>query len=197
MFTFVNLHLYTFVVYTFKMTSQQLSELHKLHIEKSLYGRYITNENIGKIIQKFSKNFRITTVGYSEENRPIFSVQLGRGKTRVLMWSQMHGNESTTTKAIFDLLNVFANKDSFQSILEACTLYIIPILNPDGAERYTRFNANGIDLNRDAQGLSQSESKVLRQIFDDFKPHFCFNLHGQRTIFGVGDTGKSATLSFL
>ena len=108
----------------------------------------------------------------------------------------MHGNESTTTKALFDFLNA-ANKGQLSDILEYCTLQIIPILNPDGAEKYTRINANKIDLNRDAQDLSQSESVVLRKCFDDFKPNYCFNLHGQRTIFGVGNTGNSATLSFF
>jgi hypothetical protein len=62
---------------------------------------------------------------------------------------------------------------------------------------YTRANANEIDLNRDSQNLSQPESRVLRAAFEDFKPDFCYNLHDQRTIFGVGDTGKPATLSFL
>jgi hypothetical protein len=34
-------------------------------------------------------------------------------------------------------------------------------------------------------------------VFDEFKPDYCFNLHGQRTIFGVGHSGKSASMSFL
>ena len=70
------------------------------------------------------------------------------------MWSQMHGNESTTTKALFDVFNtLISNNPIIKHILNACTLYIIPILNPDGAEAYTRVNANAVDLNRDAQEL--------------------------------------------
>jgi hypothetical protein len=71
------------------------------------------------------------------------------------------------------------------------------MLNPDGATLYTRENANSVDLNRDSQDLSQPESKVLRSIFESYKPDFCFNLHDQRTIYGVGLTNKPATLSFL
>ncbi|ARV08606.1 peptidase M14 [Winogradskyella sp. PC-19] len=178
------------------MTSEYLTELYNSYKEKSLYGRYITNENITKILDELALNFHVSTIGYSVENRPIFSLKVGSGKTKILLWSQMHGNESTTTKALFDFLNA-ANKGELSDILEYCTLQIIPILNPDGAEKYTRINANKIDLNRDAQDLSQSESVVLRKCFDDFKPNYCFNLHGQRTIFGVGNTGNSATLSFL
>lgn len=71
------------------------------------------------------------------------------------------------------------------------------MLNPDGARMYTRENANGVDLNRDAQNLSQPESRALRSLYDLFKPDYCFNLHGQRTIFSAGITNRPATISFL
>ncbi|WP_299116685.1 M14 family zinc carboxypeptidase [uncultured Winogradskyella sp.] len=178
------------------MTSDRLSELHNSFKEKLLFGRYINNEKIELALRKMEQYFDVSTIGFSVEKRPIYSVIVGNGPTKILLWSQMHGNESTTTKAIFDLLNTFTNNE-FSDILKSCTLLFIPILNPDGAENYKRVNANDVDLNRDAQDLSQPESRVLRQCFDDFAPHYCFNLHGQRTIFGVGDSGNSATLSFL
>jgi hypothetical protein len=111
----------------------------------------------------------------------------------------MHGNESTGTKALFDLFNCFlnANENQFSTILKECTLVFIPMLNPDGALAYTRVNANKIDLNRDAVGRIAKESKLLRKILDEFNPQFCFNLHDQRTIFGVEGTKNPATISFL
>lgn len=178
------------------MTSEQLTDLYNSLKEKSLFGRYITSKIIEGLLDNFSSVFQVSTIGYSVEHRPIFSLKVGQGDTKILLWSQMHGNESTTTKALFDVLNGFS-KGKFSDILENCTLQIIPILNPDGAARYTRVNANEVDLNRDAQNLTQPESKVLRACFDSFMPHYCFNLHGQRTIFGAGRTGNSATLSFL
>jgi len=179
------------------MTTEHLSRLHKIHKEKSLFGRYISNDKIQTALEKVRKNFDVKTIGHSEEKRPIVSIDLGQGKTKVLLWSQMHGNESTTTKVIFDFLNVCLETTEFEHLLNSYSIKFIPILNPDGAERYTRVNANEIDLNRDAQDLSQNESRVLRQVFDEFQPDFCFNLHGQRTIFGVGDSRVSSTLSFL
>jgi len=162
-----------------------------------LYGRYITNSHIEKCLEKLPKS-RIFTLGYSVEERPIYSLKFGNGPIKILLWSQMHGNESTSTKALFDCFNLFESKNSIaKHILEQCTLIFIPILNPDGAEKYTRLNANEVDLNRDAQDLSQPESKVLRGIYNDFKPDYCFNLHGQRTIYSVGETNNVATLSFL
>jgi len=114
------------------------------------------------------------------------------------MWSQMHGNESTTTKALFDFIN-FLHSDTpeSQAILNSFTFCLLPMVNPDGATMYTRENANGVDLNRDAQNLTQPESVVLRQVFETFQPHYAYNLHDQRTIFGAGESGFPATVSFL
>ena len=141
-----------------------------------------------------------SVLGYSVLGKPIYRLNFGKGRYKILMWSQMHGNESTTTKALFDFLNVFAlknNKALITSILENCTLCVIPILNPDGADRYTRLNANDVDLNRDAVNKSQPETQSFFKYFKEFKPDFCFNLHGQRTIFGAGCSGKPSTVSFL
>ncbi|WP_296386046.1 M14 family metallopeptidase [Winogradskyella sp.] len=198
MFTIVNYQMITFVnQLNLVMTLEHLNSIYSLVKTPELFGRYITNSHIEKCLKKFPQSL-ISTIGYSVENRPIYSLEFGHGPIKILLWSQMHGNESTTTKALFDCFNLFETNNVIpNSILEACTLCVIPILNPDGAERYTRINVNEIDLNRDAQDLSQPESRALRTIYDSFQPDYCFNLHGQRTIFGVGDLGVSATLSFL
>ena len=162
--------------------------------EQKLFHRYINNDHIEPLLPNLSDEFTIDKIGYSVKSDPIYGIKIGTGTKKVLLWSQMHGNESTTTKAIFDLFNYFRSE---KNILAKCTLFFIPILNPDGAKAYTRVNANNVDLNRDAQNLSQPESKVLRGVFNDFKPDYCFNLHGQRTIFSAGNTNNSAVLSFL
>lgn len=179
------------------MNLEQITGIYSSIKTTELFGRYITNSHIEPCMKTFSDSV-ISTLGYSVESRPIYSLNYGTGPIKILMWSQMHGNESTSTKALFDLFNLFESNDKISKpILKACTLLIIPILNPDGAKRYSRLNAKGIDLNRDAQDLSQPESIILRQAYKDFKPDYCFNLHGQRTIFGTGSTGVSASLSFL
>ena len=175
-----------------------LEQLFSQYKEQSIEGRYITLDDIYPILKKLNTNNELEIVGKSVLDIPIYKYQIGTGKIKILLWSQMHGNESTTTKALFDFLNVL-NGDSelAKKWLHAFTFCCIPMLNPDGAKLYTRENANKVDLNRDSQDLSQPESRVLREVFDKFEPDFCFNLHDQRTIFGVGSTGKPATLSFL
>ncbi|MBT8308319.1 MAG: peptidase M14 [Maribacter sp.] len=166
--------------------------------QENLRGRYITYDHISGILKNLSIDFKLDELGKSVLGLPIESVTFGKGPKRILMWSQMHGNESTTTKAVFDFIGFIESKsDAALSILNNCTVKIIPMLNPDGAKAYTRINANEIDLNRDAQERSQPESRVLRNCFEEFKPDFCFNLHDQRTIFNVGRTPIPATISFL
>lgn len=168
--------------------------LHKQHVEPSIQGRYITLEHIEPLLAHYQSK----VVGLSVLGKPIYTLQFGTGKIRILMWSQMHGNESTTTKALLDFCKFLqANSEESEKFLRAFTFCLIPMLNPDGAKLYTRENANGVDLNRDAQDLSQPESRVLREIFESFHPNFCFNLHDQRTIYGAGKSGYSATVSFL
>lgn len=175
-----------------------LEQLFNQYKEESIQGRYITLDSIEPLLQKLNTNNQLKIIGKSVLGKSIYSYQIGKGETRIFLWSQMHGNESTTTKALFDFLNVLnGDSDLAKQLLNAFTFCGIPMLNPDGATLYTRENANKVDLNRDSQNLSQPESKILREVFEAFKPNYCFNLHDQRTIFGVSDTGKPATLSFL
>jgi hypothetical protein len=187
MFTFVN-----------QFNAMNLEQLFSQYKEQLIEGRYITFDKIFPILEKLNTNNQLEIIGKSVLDIPIYKFQFGTGKTKILLWSQMHGNESTTTKALIDFLNFLNGKSkTANTLLKTFTFYTIPMLNPDGAKLYTRENANQVDLNRDSKELSQPESRVLREAFENFEPDFCFNLHDQRTIFGVESTGKPATMSFL
>lgn len=167
--------------------------------KSELFGLRILNEDITPLIEKL--NFKKEILGYSTNGIPIHKIKIGNGPKRILIWSQMHGNESTGTKAMFDMFQFFedtsCNSEIINSILEKCTLICIPMLNPDGAISFTRENAINIDLNRDAVARKGVESNLLRNLLDEFNPHFCFNLHDQRTIFNVSGFENPATISFL
>ena len=173
-------------------------EIYISNKQHKLSGRYVHLEHIEPILNDLNDKLQLSIVGYSVLSKPIYSYKIGHGKIKILMWSQMHGNESTTTKAIFDFINFIKSDAKLASeYLDNYTFNIIPILNPDGAELYTRENANGIDLNRDFKDLSQLESNILMQVFNDFDPDYCYNMHDQRTIYGTGIDNKPATVSFL
>lgn len=170
---------------------------HSIYKELSLKGRYITQEMLEETC--FSKlHVPVVEIGKSVGGKTLHAFKIGSGRRKVLLWSQMHGNESTTTKAVWDMVNFLQSDEIIaEHILKNCTLMIVPMLNPDGARAYTRVNKNEVDLNRDAKMLTQPESVALRQLFEEFQPDYCFNLHDQRTLFSAGATDKPATVSFL
>src|SRR5690606_27821199 len=129
------------------------------YLNSKLHGRYITNEDIEPILNDLKIYFEIGAAGTSVMGKPIYSIKAGSGKTKVFIWSQMHGNESTTTKAVFDFLNFLKSDNEIAlNFRKHFTYYILPIVNPDGAALYTRANANDVDLNRDSVNLTQPES---------------------------------------
>lgn len=181
------------------LSSTLVKNLFEKQKEFSLLGKWIRFKDIEFLFKKHATTFEVSQLGLSELQKPINQLKIGNGKKRILLWSQMHGNESTGTKALFDLFNCFSNESQSEIsiILKECTLLFIPLLNPDGAEVYTRVNAKNIDLNRDAVDRVAIESNLLRKTLEEFQPDFCFNLHDQRTIFGVEGTKNPATISFL
>jgi hypothetical protein len=141
----------------------------------------------------------LTEVGKSGEGRAIFMVKIGKGATRVFAWSQMHGDEPTHTASILDLLDLLQSQPdspAAQRILAGCTLMLVPMLNPDGAERYTRRNAQDIDINRDALHLATPEGRLLRKLVETVKARFAFNLHNQQARTSV-DGKHVAAVSLL
>lgn len=182
LFSFVNI-----IGFTFANMNSFLTEQASLP-SSVLTGRYISYEHISLLLQDFDH----TPIGKSVLGQPIQQISIGSGPIKILMWSQMHGNESTSTKGLFDVLYFLKANPA---LLSRVSLRCIPMLNPDGAAAYTRLNANAVDLNRDALNQSQPEARSLLDAYAAIKPDYCFNLHDQRTIFGVD--GAPCMLSFL
>jgi len=146
------------------------------------------------------QTIHVSPLGESVEGRSIRLVTVGRGPKKLLLWSQMHGDEPTATGALLDILQFLTTNPDLplvRGILNECTLLIIPMLNPDGAERYTRRNAMDIDINRDARYLQTPEGKILKAAQERFQPQFGFNLHDHGPREMVGRTKKVVTLSLL
>jgi hypothetical protein len=141
---------------------------------------------------------RLEEAGRSVEGRPIHLLTVGRGGRRVLLWSQMHGDEPSATPALLDAVDtLLSGMPGGDAILDRLTLLLVPMLNPDGAARYARRNAQGIDVNRDALVLATPEGRLLKSIRDRFSPEIAFNLHDQDRRTAVGDTGVLASIALL
>jgi hypothetical protein len=144
--------------------------------------------------------FTLEPVGTSVEGRTIHHLSFGRGPRRVLLWSQMHGDEPTATRALFDVIAyVHMNREQphVAQMLRTLSIHLVPMLNPDGAARFQRRNAQGIDINRDALMLQTPEGRILKALRDQLQPDLGFNLHNQGWRTSVGTTGKPASISLL
>jgi len=144
--------------------------------------------------------FTVEQLGQSVKGRSVSMLKLGQGTRSVLAWSQMHGDEPTHTAALFDLINFLLKSPEHptaSAILAGCQLQLIPMLNPDGAEQWTRRNAQGIDINRDALQLQSPEGRILRTVVDALQPNYALNLHNQRPRTTVGQSQQVASFAVL
>jgi predicted deacylase len=86
-------------------------------------------------------------LGASGAGQPITAVKIGDGPRKFVLVGDTHGGpEANTFQLASQLAEHFrAHPDE---VPPAVRLYIIPTLNPDGLAGGTRFNAAGVDLNR-------------------------------------------------
>jgi len=168
----------------------------------NLNKQQLVPEDIIAIVDELSARDMISkkVIGNSFSGQPINCLSLGYGPKKILLWTQMHGDESTATAAVLDIIHFLSAKlvtplnVDWQSQL---TLHIVPMLNPDGAQVGTRENAQGIDINRDAMALQTPEGRALEKVVTETQPDFAFNLHDQHDYYRCGPDGTSSTLAFL
>lgn len=154
---------------------------------------------VGPVVEG-SNLFRIEEVGKSGEGRPLRTITFGSGPVSIFLWSQMHGDESTASMAladIYSLVETHRDHPLVRAILEGATVHTLPMLNPDGAQRFQRRNAQGIDINRDARALTTPEGKILKAVRDRVDPDFGFNLHDQGIGTRVGRTDRGVAIALL
>jgi hypothetical protein len=144
--------------------------------------------------------FHLEEIGASVEGRPLQHLWFGEGPLHVLLWSQMHGDEPTATPALLQIAEYVGRRREEAAVarmLDALTVHMVPMLNPDGARRHQRRNVQGLDINRDALLLQSPEGRALKALRDRVKPGLGFNLHNQNWRTAAGRTGKPASFSLL
>ena len=187
------------------MTPNSLAKhLFKIHPEYHVHHLTPSNCNhaavlslLQDIVRQGDGLLRMRELGLSAEGRSINLVSCGSGSRGILLWSQMHGDETTATLALIDIFNFLVHCAAEEvwvgEMLKECSLHFIPLLNPDGAERMQRRTALEIDMNRDARTLATPEAKILRNVQRRLSPSFGFNLHDQ----DLSSVGTSSAVSAL
>lgn len=178
--------------------------IYSTYKESALKNRRFKHADVDSLIQLHKGNsvLAVDQIGESFEGRAIYELSFGAGEKKVMMWSQMHGDEPTATMAFFDLFNFLEGSDDGQDAIrtllkEKLIIHFIPMLNPDGADRYQRRTAQGIDMNRDARAGHTVEGALLRARAKAIKPQYGFNLHDQNIYYNVPGTKNPVSISLL
>lgn len=187
---------------TASMTLAEGLRIADAHRVAAITTRKTTHEELWRAIAPSleSPRLRVEEVGRSMQGRVLRTVTFGNGPVTVLLWSQMHGDEPTATMALADIFAWMAAPGSDplrDRLARELTVVMLPMLNPDGAARYQRHNAAGIDINRDARNLSTPEGRTLKALRDRLQPAFGFNLHDQGARTRVGRNGPQAAIALL
>lgn len=136
-------------------------------------GQYQTPEQIGErlkaVAQKFPNLAKVFSIGKSVQGRDLWVVKLSQnvqtddGRPEFKYIANMHGDEIMGRELMVLLIeDLTANygKDAFiTDLMNKTQIYIMPSMNPDGAQAVRRGNANYVDLNRDFPDFSTEDNK--------------------------------------
>ena len=141
-----------------------------------------SNEEMAQRLQTAAAapHVALETIGRSVEDRPLWAVNLRNPQVvdepcGVLFIGQQHGDEPAGAEALIDLVEDLAADPS--KLSPNADLWIVPRINPDGAAREARRNANDADLNRDHVVLAQPETRALHRLAQRIRPHLAVDCH--------------------
>ncbi len=133
----------------------------------------------------------VETLGASIEGRPIDLLRIGEpGASKPVCWitAGQHPGEPMSSWFIEGLLHRLLDRDDGGStaLLEAATVYVLPLMNPDGRfQGRLRTNAAGVDLNRAWQDPDAERSPEVAWVRDRMEQtgvDVYLDVHGDETI---------------
>jgi len=175
---------------------------YKLSVNNGIKSTYGT---IGT--QSFTKSFKtscanIYTVGTSVKGRKFYAYHFGTGSRKIIYFGSMHGSESNTKSLLYAWISELEFHSS--KIPNDITVIVIPTINPDGVAKHTRFNANGVDLNRNfdtvnwqeetffaygsyphgggSEPFSEPESKAIANYVTKYRPYLTLSYHSAASV---------------
>ena len=126
-------------------------------------------------------------VGTSVQRLPILSFVLGQGPDVTFILATIHGNESAGTPLVRRLGKYLQQQPH---LMKERSVVLLAVANPDGMAHNSRFNANGVDLNRNfpasnrvndkrsgAIVLSEPEARLVKQLIEQYSPDRIISIH--------------------
>lgn len=132
-----------------------------------------------------SHRLKVTEIGKSVRGKSILMAEVcdpasdPSSMKKLFVICRQHGDEPATTEAMLNLISILvkAQDPATKDLLSKVSLYIVPMVNPDGADAFTRRNANRADLNRDWLKLLQPETNAVRAAIDEVNPDVILDEH--------------------
>lgn len=148
---------------------------------KNNFERPASSEEVLKLSKKLASNYDFLSyeiIGKSPEGKEIIAVKASKSNSdnnlRILIFGQQHGNEQSSKEC---LLLLIRDMHRYQNWLDFAEIWIVPQVNPEGADINERRNSNGIDLNRDHVVLDAPETQALQLLFQRTLPHVTIDIH--------------------
>ena len=126
-------------------------------------------------------------VGTSIQRRPIMCLVFGQGPDVTFIMASIHGNEHAGTPLVRRLVEYLKQHPY---LLTGRTVVLLPVANPDGMAHNSRFNAHGVDLNRNFAAanrlnnrqtghtaLSEPEARAIDQLIRQYAPDRIVSIH--------------------
>lgn len=150
---------------------------------------------------QYSDILKVEEIGKSYDNRSIMMLKVGRGNKNIILTGGVHGRETINTIVMMKMLETYCQlllnrnnvdihglwKKKISDYLEKCSLYFIPLLNPDGymisLQGFNviqnkelrdhnislnvpfsewKYNGRGIDLNRNFPSVTWRSKSAIR-----------------------------------
>ncbi len=159
------------------------------HAEKNLarppgttrYGTMVHELNaLLKDNRLHEKRMTLTSIGHSVRGRNLWMVTLGTGPKRLFYLCRQHGHEPASTEGALAFISELVKAEDgtpAAGYLQAVTVYVVPIANPDGSEAFLRHNAHDVDLNRDWIKRTQPETRALYAEISRLHPDLMTDQH--------------------
>jgi len=134
-----------------------------------------------EIVDNYPDIAQLYDLGQSVQGRTLWGLKITdnplveEDEPEVRICGCHHGNELMSVELplllAWYLVENYETDPSIQNLVEERETWIIPMVNPDGRQANTRYNANGVDLNRDygyMQGVygdfyTQPETRIIRE----------------------------------
>ncbi len=109
------------------------------------YNSFILQQNIISLL-RFFPFLNVQIVGNSILGKPIYVFKLGNGSKKVFYSASIHANEWITSvllmKFIEDYSKAYVSQGtlyniSIKNLFNTCSIYIMPMVNPDGVDLVT------------------------------------------------------------